>query len=537
MTAVVYLIRGGDYEGGGAASRSLKEQLKKIGAEPAVIRRAMVAAYEAEMNVVIHALRGELRATLENGLLDVEITDEGPGIADLEQALRPGFSTASAKARELGFGAGMGLPNIRKNSDTFTIESTVGRGTRIRFTIALKPQTLYGTGRHGVQVVPESCHECLRCLHVCPTRALRVFRKKPQVLDYLCVDCAACLAVCPTGALTLAGPTAELKPADDLTLVLPPATLVQFGPGVAPQRVLEVLAGLGFGDVVVTAAWEAALRAAAIDYAQHEAEVRPVIVPACAAVVNLIEARFPSLIPHLAPFVTALEAVRAELTGRRAAFVVTCPCQRTVLLADTAHGLTEIVLPATLRAAVLPRLHGDQRTGGTAPTRPEGAGGPPPSTDDEGVLEVSGIEHVVRVMEQIEDGLAGDVSVVEPYACQAGGFGSALLPEEPSLARHRWRAAHYTDARAGRARRRSTPFKARPGLRLDPDMGKAIQKLARIDKLTRGLPGDDCALCGAPTCAALAEDIVLGRAAPEACVRLARSPDGAGPGQPPKEKL
>jgi len=110
MNSVRFSILGGDYERGGAASRSLKEQLKKVGADPAAVRRAMIAAYEAEMNVVIHARRGELRAAIENGRLDVEVTDEGPGIPDIEAALRPGFSTASAQARELASGPAWGCP-------------------------------------------------------------------------------------------------------------------------------------------------------------------------------------------------------------------------------------------------------------------------------------------------------------------------------------------------------------------------------------------------------------------------------------------
>ncbi len=97
----------------------------------------MIASYEAEMNVVIHARTGTLWARLDSGKLDLEIADEGPGIPNVELALREGWSTASEKAREMGFGAGMGLPNIRRNSDLFDIETRVGRGTRIRSTILL----------------------------------------------------------------------------------------------------------------------------------------------------------------------------------------------------------------------------------------------------------------------------------------------------------------------------------------------------------------------------------------------------------------
>ncbi len=130
-------ISGGDFDTAGLATCRLKEQLARVGVGAAAMRRAMIAAYEAEMNVVIHARTGTLWARLDSGKLDLEVADEGPGIPDVELALREGWSTASEKARQMGFGAGMGLPNIRRNSDQFDIETRIGRGTRIRSTILL----------------------------------------------------------------------------------------------------------------------------------------------------------------------------------------------------------------------------------------------------------------------------------------------------------------------------------------------------------------------------------------------------------------
>ncbi len=522
MNTISYSIQGGDYEHGGAASRSVKEQLKKVGADPAVVRRAMTAAYEAEMNVVIHAQRGELRATLQSRQLDVEVIDQGPGIPDIEQALRPGFSTASAVARELGFGAGMGLPNIKKSSDRFAIESTVGHSTRVSFTILLKPQSLYGAGRHSVRIVADRCKQSLRCVRACPTQAVRVFRGRPEVLDYLCIDCTACIGACPTAALTMQGTTETLRPSEGAILVLTPESLVQFGAGVGTARVLAELAALGHRDVRITADWEAALRAAVVDYAWAEATTRPVISPACPAVVNLIETRFPSLLPQLAPFESAVVALAAEIRGQRVTFVVSCPCQRTALLGGNGNPKPDLILPAALRAAILPRV----ATGPREAADSTAADDVQPAVPNR-VLRVTGVRHVLSILEAIEDGLAGDVRAVEPWICDAGCFGSPLLAEDPYLARQRWVPPAVTPAVTPRALRRTTPFEPRKGLRLDADMGKAIQKLAKIDKLTRALPGSDCAICGAPTCAALAEDIVLGRTTPDACVR--RGPAAAPP--------
>jgi anti-sigma regulatory factor (Ser/Thr protein kinase)/Na+-translocating ferredoxin:NAD+ oxidoreductase RNF subunit RnfB len=581
MTAV-HRIVGGDFEHGGSASRAVKEELKQIGADPAVVRRAMIAAYEAEMNVVIHAHGGELRASLDNGQLDVEVLDTGPGIPDVAAAMREGFSTASAQARELGFGAGMGLPNIKRNADTFEIESGAGRGTRVRFTIALRPRALYGCGRHSIRILGAQCRQSLRCVRVCPTQALRVFRGKPEILDYLCVDCGACVAECPTGAMGMQGAEgragAEVAVLSADVVVLPAAVLAQYGAGHAAERVIGELTEATGGGVRVLEDWEGALRSAVADYAAQAANgsstdgrrdgglSRPVISPACPAVVNLVETRFPSLIPHLAPFVSAVEAAWAELGAaaecqQAVSVVVTCPAQRTALLGERAGLAARVVSPGAVRAWLMPRLaHGGAGTGAEAPdiggqgcTRERTPAGTrcekgvshrriPQGTD---LLRVSGLRHVVQVLNAIEDGLVTDVDIVEPWVCEQGCWGSPLLVENPFLAQRRWNAEPLPGGRlwgrdgsanrlrgAGaspaRAVRRTRPFSARQGLRLDEDMGKAIQKLARIDKLRRGLPGSDCGMCGAPTCAALAEDIVLGRAAADACVRQ-QSPS-TGPG-------
>ena len=175
MITLSYRIQGGDFDSAGLATRKLKEQLSKIGIGAPVMRRAMIASYEAEMNVVIHARTGTLWARLDEEKLDLEVADEGPGIPDVQLALREGWSTASSQARQMGFGAGLGLPNIRKNSDLFDIETRVGRGTRIRSTILLGARD---EGDAPLLNVPgflsldyRRCRACLRCIFACPTAA------------------------------------------------------------------------------------------------------------------------------------------------------------------------------------------------------------------------------------------------------------------------------------------------------------------------------------------------------------------------------
>jgi anti-sigma regulatory factor (Ser/Thr protein kinase) len=126
-----FSILGKDFTNAGSVSTEIKSILKEIGFDPTVIRRAAIASYEAEMNVVMYAKQAVVRLSASPGTISIEFEDEGQGIADIDQAMQEGYSTATPEMREMGFGAGMGLPNIKKNSDDLRISSEVGRGTKL----------------------------------------------------------------------------------------------------------------------------------------------------------------------------------------------------------------------------------------------------------------------------------------------------------------------------------------------------------------------------------------------------------------------
>lgn len=126
-----FKVEGGDFTAAGNASSQIKKMLKQINVDPRVVKRVVIALYEAEVNIVAHAYRGVITAEILPSGVRLKLADEGPGIPDIEQAMTPGFSTASAQVREMGFGAGMGLPNISENADEFRIESEVGKGTTL----------------------------------------------------------------------------------------------------------------------------------------------------------------------------------------------------------------------------------------------------------------------------------------------------------------------------------------------------------------------------------------------------------------------
>ncbi len=133
-----YPIKARDFARAGEVSIQVQSLLKTIGFPPEVIRRIVICAYESEMNVVMHGGDGELRLRVDTGSIEVEVQDSGEGIEDIELAFQEGYSTASPEDRERGFGAGMGLPNIKKSADALDIRSAKGEGTYLKMSFRHK---------------------------------------------------------------------------------------------------------------------------------------------------------------------------------------------------------------------------------------------------------------------------------------------------------------------------------------------------------------------------------------------------------------
>jgi anti-sigma regulatory factor (Ser/Thr protein kinase) len=128
-------LPGNDLMSAGEASSSVKKKLNQLGINPAAVKKAAIAMYEAEINAIIHAGGGTLAVTITKDRINIVISDHGPGIADLDLAMQEGYSTAPDYIREMGFGAGMGLPNIKRNADRLEIKSAVGQGTTVEITV------------------------------------------------------------------------------------------------------------------------------------------------------------------------------------------------------------------------------------------------------------------------------------------------------------------------------------------------------------------------------------------------------------------
>ena len=138
IITMTYQVEGGDLSRAGEASSAVKQSLRKLGLDPAVIRRVSVCMYEGEINMVIHANGGTARVDVGLDEITITLTDTGPGIPDIEQAMQAGWTTAADSVRNLGFGAGMGLPNMKKYSDEMTVESVLGVGTTVTMVVRIE---------------------------------------------------------------------------------------------------------------------------------------------------------------------------------------------------------------------------------------------------------------------------------------------------------------------------------------------------------------------------------------------------------------
>jgi len=130
-----YKVEGGDFTRAGYASSQVKRSLKQLNVDPKLIKRVVVALYEGEVNIVAHAYNGNIEVDIDTEKIKMALIDNGPGIPNIDQAMQMGYSTATPEVREMGFGAGMGLPNIKNNSDEFRIESEVGVGTKLEIVV------------------------------------------------------------------------------------------------------------------------------------------------------------------------------------------------------------------------------------------------------------------------------------------------------------------------------------------------------------------------------------------------------------------
>ncbi len=505
-----YQVNKGDYLNGGQVSSRIKEVLGKLGIASDIIRKIMIAVYEAEMNVIIHSHGGEICFSIDDEKIEIIVKDTGPGISRIDLAIQEGYSTAPDEAREMGFGAGMGLPNIKKNSDYFLIQSE-SSGTLLKIIVFIKSDKDFSKIDSYVSIEAEKCKQCLRCITRCPTKAIRLYKKDLYILSHHCINCNECIRTCPTKVFDL---KYDEKPMRQSVLIVPSpwiTSILQFSPWDEFEEELKQKKNL---IIYPLASWEDAIKRETLKYIENNRKVKyPVILPFCPAVIYWIQTEFPALIENISPYLGLIETVINSFSEQKGiSFIPSCPAQICAIKSNkNSETSISIISPQKSLEMVMNMYKDKNKRRQVIDTHNVYK----QENNKEYIISVSGIEQVRAFLENVEKGrLAVPVKIVELYACYNGCFGSPYWIEEPTVSKIIFDSFWNRQNEKGYSKDfepifRVSPIKSRKGIRLDEDVKTAIMKLSEIEKINKTLPGYDCSVCGAPTCLNFAEDIVV----------------------------
>ena len=401
---------------------------------------------------------------------------------------------------------------------------------------------------NSVTLDKDRCRGCTTCMKHCPTEAIRVRRGRAHILADRCIDCGNCIRVCPHHAKKALSDPLDVINEFEYSVALPAPTLYgQFRNIDNIEIVHDGLRALGFSDVVEVAAAADRISGLTREMMEKDGLPRPLISSACPAVVRLIKMRFPALVPNISQFMAPVElaALRARskavsVTGlpqeRIGVFFITpCPAKVSALkepegfenpLVDGVISMNDIykrLLAVMKKGGEQPKGEAESGMVGVGWARSGGEASALPRTRH---LSVDGIENIIKILEDVEDDMLPEVEFLELNACNQGCVGGCLTVENPYVAKTR--ITHIMSHLPVRNIKPQTgeselmsidrDLESDEVWRLDEDVSVAMEKYARIAKLTAELPGLDCGSCGAPSCRALAEDVVLGFASEEDCI-------------------
>lgn len=402
---------------------------------------------------------------------------------------------------------------------------------------------------HSVILERDYCNGCTYCLDRCPTQAIRVREGKAEIMTERCIDCGMCIKVCPYHAKGAQSDSLDMIKQFKYNIALPAISIYgQFGLEYDMNKVMNGLYQLGF-DFVFDVAYAADLiTQIQKKRVEEEGHPKPLISVYCPAVIRLIQMRFPTLIDHISRLESPSE-VAARIARRKVEamtglsqeeigvfYLTECPAKITSIRKPIGIQKSQINGAISLEAVYtkLLRMYDDiEVTQQISKCSGKGVGwgmvgGQSYAMGSEDYLAVDGIDEVIRVLEQLELGKLNDIDFFEGYACVTGCVGGPLNPENPFIAKGRIRrlSAKYPQEVSLEAFGEITEamlewdeeIEPLPVMKLDADFKTALEKLSQIEALYHMLPAIDCGACGSPTCRALAEDIVMGRAALEDCV-------------------
>ena len=404
---------------------------------------------------------------------------------------------------------------------------------------------------HSVTLDKDKCLGCTNCIKRCPTEAIRVREGKAQIISERCIDCGECIRVCPHHAKKARYDHLSVLEGWKYKIAIPaPALFGQFNNLDDIDIVLTGLKQMGFDDVYEVSRGAELVSDATRKLMADGRLPKPVISSACPAVVRLIRVRFPDLCDHVlnlnAPMeVSAMMAKRAasERTGIPieeigAFFITPCPAKVTDIKmpigtegswCDGAIAISEVFPLLSHRMDKLETVEPIGQSGLIGVSW-AGSGGESAALLNEKYLAADGIENVIRVLEELEDERIRELDFVELNACNGGCVGGVLCVENGYVAKARLQrlrkylpvSQNHLDGGVPRDMEWTEPLEFAPVLKLSQNLEEAMQMMEEIDVICEGLPGLDCGSCGAPSCRALAEDVVRGAARTSDCVFVMR---------------